>query len=150
MKWLGPSCRCGPPSSSASSSLTMATSSPTHGRLAVRRSSHRSSSPSIGPWFGKNGMKWNRRRSAASTRAIDRSAVFIVPMNQRSLGQLEGVVGPVQGAHGLVAVLEQEQQLAEHLGQVGPVDLVDDHDVALAGRVAARSAISASGPGVSR
>ena len=46
------------------------------------------------------------------------------------VGQREGL-GGVLKAHLLVAVFEQEVELAEHLGEVAPVDLVDDQEVPL-------------------
>lgn len=42
---------------------------------------------------------------------------------------MERVVRAVLGGDRLLAVLQQEVQLTEHLRQVGPVDLVDDQDV---------------------
>ncbi len=43
----------------------------------------------VGSRSGKNGTKWKRRRMAASIRAIDRSAVFMVPTNHRFSGSLK-------------------------------------------------------------
>ena len=45
------------------------------------------------PAVGEERHEVNRRRSAASTSAIDRSAVFIVPMNQRFSGSENGSSG---------------------------------------------------------
>ena len=45
------------------------------------------------PSWGKNGTKWNRRRIAASISAMDRSAVFIVPMIFRLAGRRNGSAG---------------------------------------------------------
>ena len=87
-------------------------------------SSQRCSSPSTGGSSGKKGMKWKRRRSAASTRAIDRSAVFIVPMISRFSGSENGS-SEYCNAMVVVAVLKQEVQLPEHLRHVAPVDLID-------------------------
>ena len=47
----------------------------------------------MGGWVGKKGTKWNRRRSAASISAIERSAVFMVPMNQRFFGKRNDASG---------------------------------------------------------
>ena len=63
-------------------------------------------------WFvGKKAWKWKRRRSAASTMAMDRSA-FIVPMIHRFFGRENGV--GVLEIGGLVPVFKEEEQFAEH------------------------------------
>ena len=84
---------------------------------------------------GSNATKAKRRRIAASTRAMERSAVFIVPIRKRFVGSVNrSSSGEYMQRRRLVAVLEQEVQLAEDLGQVAAVDLVDDQHVRL-GRV---------------
>ena len=92
MKWLAPSIRCDPPSSWARSSLTVSTKTPTHSGSPLALS-QRSSSPLAGPRSGKNGTKWKRRRRAASIRAMDRSAVFMVPTNHKFGGSRNGLSG---------------------------------------------------------
>jgi len=52
---------------------------------------------------------------------------------EQVLGKDELLIRRVLQADRLVAVLQQEVQLAEHLGQVRPVDLVDDQDVGRGG-----------------
>ena len=85
MKWLGPIAK------SRSSSLLFAAStrSATHNSSSFPLStSHLWSSPWMGSRSGKNPWKWKRRRNAASTKAIDRSAVFMVPIILRFSGSL--------------------------------------------------------------
>ena len=65
---------------------------------------------------------------------------------EQVLRERELLVRGVLQADGLVAVLQQEVQLAEHLGQVRAVDLVDDQDVGRGGLAAATSAKSRNGP----
>ena len=60
--------------------------------------------------------------------AIERSAVFMVQMNSRFLGSRNGFAAVLEPDR-LVPVLQQEVQLAEHLGDVAAVELVDDEDV---------------------
>ncbi len=55
-----------------------------------------------------------------------RSAVFMVPMNSRLLGQSKS--GGVLQVDRVVAILEQVHQLAEDSREIGPVHLVDDED----------------------
>ena len=92
--------------------------------------------PATGGWSGKNGTKWKRRRRAASSSAIERSAVFIVPMTRGSPER--ELVARVLEPDALVAVLEQEVELAEDLRDVAAVDLVDDQDEQLVGRLRRR------------
>ena len=51
-------------------------------------------------------------------------------MMRRFVGQREGLIGVLE-VDAVVAVLEEEVQLAEDLGDVAAVDLVDDQDVGL-------------------
>ena len=89
MKWLGPMAAC---RSSLNCSLARSTTSATHAiSVAPFLLSQRRSKPSIGHSSGWNSTKWNRRRRARSTSAIDRSAVFIVPMMYRLSGSENGV-----------------------------------------------------------
>ena len=81
---------------------------------------------------------------------IDRSAVFIVPMISRFFGQTERLSAVLEHDF-LVAVLQQEVEFAEDLGEVAAVDLVDDEHVRLLG-VFERCMFRAtrfSGPGIS-
>ena len=64
-------------------------------------------------------MQWEKgepRRMAASTRAIERSAVFMVPMTN-TLGGSGNVVGILQ-FNVAVSVLEEEVELAETLAKL--------------------------------
>ena len=64
---------------------------------------------------------------------MERSAVFIVPMMNRFSGRREPLLAVAVEQLDLgLAVLQQEVQLAEHLGDVGAVDLVDDQHERLA------------------
>src|SRR5690606_11390367 len=49
------------------------------------------------------------------------------------LRKLEWLIRPVQGADALLSILEEEEELSENFGQIRPVDLIDDHDVAAEG-----------------
>lgn len=71
-----------------SSSIVFArsTTSATHTISGRYSASQRRKSPSMRGESGKNGMKWNRRRKAASSSAMLRSAVFIVPMIHKFSG----------------------------------------------------------------
>ena len=53
--------------------------------------------PSIGSEAGKNGWKWNRRRSAASIIAIERSAFDHRSDDPQILWKLELGIGVLEG-----------------------------------------------------
>jgi hypothetical protein len=81
---------------------------------------------------GSRSVSWSvrlRRRIAVSMRAMDRSAVFIVPIMNRFCGSVNSLSGEYCKLMEESRYSRQEVQLAEHLGQVRSVDLVDDQDV---------------------
>ena len=59
----------------------------------MRLSSQRESSPCTGGMRGSSSTNANRRRMAVSIRAMDRSAVFIVPMMNRFCGSVNSSSG---------------------------------------------------------
>ena len=83
----------------------------------------------VGSRSGKNGTKWKRLRIAASISAIERSAVFIVPMNHRFFGKLKLRSDLCITAMDLSRYSRQKQQFAEHPWEVRSIDLVNHHDV---------------------
>ena len=96
-----------------------------------RRKLSSDSGPTVAPSSteasGINSTNPNRRRRAVSSRAIDRSAVFMVPMSRTFGGHPERRPAQRQD-HRLapLVLLDERQQLAEDAGDVAPVDLVDD------------------------
>ena len=79
-------------------------------------------------------MKLDEREAApmaASTIAMDLSEVFIVPMMNRLGGRAKTFVRVVLEVDALVAVLQQVVQLAEDLGEVAAVHLIDDQKIRL-------------------